>query len=324
MGQAVGRYVCTVNQVGPASDGTETPAPVVYINLTETGGAFENSWFYAADGIQQQVLEVGTAAIAQGRDVAVAAVEPNATNTPFTQVSRIFGFALPVVPQPPSGASFDSLQSFFPAGPNQYNLFVLQVIWGGAYDSQVSFEISWQAIGVPLGGESQTVPAGSNFAHVTLDGGFTYELSVVAVNSVGKSPPSNSFTVTIPLGSPAPPQVPAGELSAAVAPLPRDASNTGLLIKGSNFAANETVAVVVAWTALATTGPHVLAPVTTDSSGSFEAWFTGDDPNQAGLCPVLVPPHEPQPAQHFFVCASGQTSKQTLSTTAGPFTCGFG
>jgi hypothetical protein len=316
----VGRYVCTVNQVGPASDGTETPAPVVYINLTDTGGAFENFWFYAANGIQQQLLEVGTSAIAQGRDVAVGALEPNQENSPYTEVSRIFGFVPPVAPVAPVGFHYDSLASSLTGGPNQ---FVLKVSWGGSFDNEVSFEINWHMTDGQLSG-SQSAAANSLSAEITLDGGFTYELSVVAVNSVGKSPPSNTITVTIPYGSPEPPQVSYAELSAAVAPLPQDASNVGLLIKGSNFAANETVAVAIEWTTLVSTGPHVLAPVSTDSSGSFEAWFTGDNPNLAGLCPVLVPPGQSQPAQHFFVCASGQTSKQTVSASAGPFTCGFG
>jgi hypothetical protein len=313
-------YVCTVNQVGPASDGTETPAPVVYINLTETGGAFENVWFYAANGIQQQLLEVGTSAIAQGRDVAVGAVEPNPGNSPYTEVSRFYGFVPPVVPLAPVGFHLRSLISAPMGGPNQ---FTLAVGWAGDYDNEVSFEINWQTLDGLLDG-SQSAAPNSDGATITLNGGFTYELSVVAVNSVGKSAPSNTVTIAIPAGPPNPPQVSYAQLSAAVAPLLHNASNVGLLIKGSHFAANETVAVALQWTAFGSTGPHVLAPVTADSSGSFEAWFTGVDPNIDGLCPVLVPPGQPQPAQRFFVCASGQSSMQTVSASAGPFTCGFG
>ena len=45
-------YLCTVNAVGPATDGTETNDPVVYINLTDTANpaAFAGQWFYAAEG----------------------------------------------------------------------------------------------------------------------------------------------------------------------------------------------------------------------------------------------------------------------------------
>lgn len=314
VGQPVGRYVCTVNQVGPASDGSETPAPVVYINLTDTAGAFENFWFYAANGIQQQLLDVGISAIAYGKDVAVGAIEPYAGNSPYTKVSRIFGFVPPVSPVAPIDFHYDSLASSTTGGFNQ---FILAVSWGGNFDNEVSFEISWQGTGGEPSG-SQSAEADSVSSKITLDGGFTYDLYVVAVNSVGKSAPSNTITVAIPSGQPAPPQVANAELSAAVQALPQDTSNSGLLIKGKNFDANEKVAVAVEWTTVASTGPHVLA-LSTDSSGSFEVWFTGDNP--AGLCPILVAPGQPQPAQYFFVCASGQSSKQTVSASAGPFTC---
>lgn len=41
-------YACTVNEVGPASDSSDTPGPAVYINLTDTAGSFANTWFYAS------------------------------------------------------------------------------------------------------------------------------------------------------------------------------------------------------------------------------------------------------------------------------------
>ena len=321
-GNTVGRYVCTVNQVGPASDGSETPAPVVYINLTDTAGAFENYWFYAANGIQQQLLDVGISAIASGKDVAVGAIEPNPGNNPWTEVNRIFGFVPPVPPMPPVDFHYDSLTSSLTGGDNQ---FTLAVSWGGDFDSEVSFEINWESTdGGPSGSQSAGANSASTKICLTLDGGSTYDLYVVAINSVGKSAPSNTFMVTIPSGSPDPPIVANAELSAAVEALPQDASNSGLLIKGKNFAANETVAVAVEWMTVASTGPHMLAPVSTDSSGSFEVWFTGDNP--AGLCPILVASGQPQPAQNFFVCASGpgQSSNQTVSSSAGPFTCPSG
>ena len=312
-----GTYVLSTKSARRAT-GSETPAPVVYINLTDTGGAFENSWFYAANGIQQQLLDVGISAIAYGKDVAVGALEPYPGNNPYTEVSRIFGFVPPVPPVAPIDFHYDSLSSSL---TGEANKFILVVSWGGDFDNEVSFEINWQGTdGGPSG--SQSAGANSVSSDISLDGGFTYDLYVVAVNSVGKSAPSNTITVAIPYGQPAPPQVSTAELSAAVEALPQDTSNSGLLIKGKNFAANETVAVAVEWTTVTSTGPHVLAPLSTDSSGSFEVWFTGDNPD--GLCPILVASGQPQPAQSFFVCASGQSSKQTVSTSAGPFTCELG
>jgi hypothetical protein len=61
-------YTCVVNNVGPATDGTETNDPVVYINLTDTANpaAFVGQWFYAAEGGQNQMLAVALAAINGG------------------------------------------------------------------------------------------------------------------------------------------------------------------------------------------------------------------------------------------------------------------
>jgi hypothetical protein len=70
-------YTCIVNEVGPAADGTETTAPVIYINLTDTAGSFTNTWFYAAQGIQEQALDVGVSAIEGPYQVEVVATAPN-------------------------------------------------------------------------------------------------------------------------------------------------------------------------------------------------------------------------------------------------------
>jgi hypothetical protein len=83
-------YKCTVNEIGPASDGSETPVPVVYINLTDAAGSFGPTWFYAGAGAQTQMLSVGVAAINSSKHVEVAAVAPNNGNNPYTEVSRIY------------------------------------------------------------------------------------------------------------------------------------------------------------------------------------------------------------------------------------------
>lgn len=83
-------YICTVNQVGPAIDGVETSSPVVYINLTDMGGSFADTWFYAGDGGQSQMLVIGVAAINGHKTVQVAAGEPNAAGSPYTEISRLY------------------------------------------------------------------------------------------------------------------------------------------------------------------------------------------------------------------------------------------
>ena len=42
-------FTCTVNAAGPAWDGTETPVPVIYINLTDQGGSFTGNWCFPKD-----------------------------------------------------------------------------------------------------------------------------------------------------------------------------------------------------------------------------------------------------------------------------------
>jgi hypothetical protein len=48
-------FSCTVNEIGPAADGTETADPVIYINLTDKGGSFVNQWFHAAENSKAQM-----------------------------------------------------------------------------------------------------------------------------------------------------------------------------------------------------------------------------------------------------------------------------
>jgi hypothetical protein len=83
-------YLCQVNEVGPAGDASETPEPVIYINLTDTKNAFKNTWFYAELPIQNQVLDVGIAAISGHKHVWVGAVPPDPGNQTFTGIWRIY------------------------------------------------------------------------------------------------------------------------------------------------------------------------------------------------------------------------------------------
>jgi hypothetical protein len=92
-------FKCTVNQVGPASDATDTAAgkPEILINLTgtpteenPTAKAFTNTWFFAADGIQNQALDVAIAAINGNKHVNAGLVAPNPNNQPFTGIQRLY------------------------------------------------------------------------------------------------------------------------------------------------------------------------------------------------------------------------------------------
>jgi len=83
-------YKCTVNEVGPATDGTETPAPVIYLNLTDQAGSFASTWFYAANGGQAPMLAVAIAAINGNKPVQVGADAPSAGNSPYTAISRMY------------------------------------------------------------------------------------------------------------------------------------------------------------------------------------------------------------------------------------------
>ena len=78
---------CTVNEIGPAADGSETPDPVIYMNLTDTGGSFKNQWFYAAERSKAQMLSVGLAAVSANKQVEVAIDTPN---VPYSSVTRMY------------------------------------------------------------------------------------------------------------------------------------------------------------------------------------------------------------------------------------------
>jgi hypothetical protein len=83
----MGFFSCTVNEIGPAADGTETHDPVIYIKLTDTEGSFVNQWFYAAEKSKAQMLSVGLAAMSTNRQVEVAIDTPN---VPYSSVRRMY------------------------------------------------------------------------------------------------------------------------------------------------------------------------------------------------------------------------------------------
>jgi hypothetical protein len=81
---------CRVNLAGPAADGTETPNPVVYINLTDQGGTFSGQWFFASQDGKTEMLAVALSAISLGKNVAAALDPPNAGGTPYTECYRFY------------------------------------------------------------------------------------------------------------------------------------------------------------------------------------------------------------------------------------------
>jgi hypothetical protein len=83
-------YECTVNAVGPASDATNTNPPVIFIQLTDTKGAFSTTWFFVAQGIQDEALDVAIAAMNSQKHISVGAVPPVSGNQTFTEVQRLY------------------------------------------------------------------------------------------------------------------------------------------------------------------------------------------------------------------------------------------
>lgn len=296
-------YRCTVNEVGPAVDGTETASPVVYINLTDTKGSFANTWFYAADGAQNQMLDVAIAAINGDNAVDVVATAPNAGGSPYTEIARIHELQT----RPPAAPTNLHLIEIQPAlTPSQRQLLVG---WNDNSDNEDGFSMVFRQ--QPNGGPGEySVQANSTKGSLVLDGGHDYTIYVKAYNKAGYSAPSNSILVTVP-DTPA-----AATLSAAVIP---SSGNFVLSITGTNFGDNEPVDIAVVWSVV---GMPTVWPLTAtaNSAGTFIGVpFSGNTPE--GLCPISVPFGQPQPQQTFQITATGRTSHKTASATAGPFTC---
>ena len=83
-------YTCRVNRVGPAADGTETQAPVIFINLTDQGGGFTGQWFFAAANSRNEMLAVALAAIGLGKTVNANLDPPKPGGSPYTQCYRLY------------------------------------------------------------------------------------------------------------------------------------------------------------------------------------------------------------------------------------------
>jgi hypothetical protein len=296
-------YRCNVNEVGPAVDGTETASPVVYISLTDTKGSFANTWFYAADGAQNQMLDVAIAAINNDNAVDVVAAAPNAGGSPYTKIDRIQELQT----RPPAAPTNLHLIEIQPAlSPSQRQLLVG---WNDNSDNEDGFLLVFQQQPNGVPGE-YIVDNNSTQGYMVLDGGHDYTIYVTAFNRAGKSAPSNSIVVTVP-DTPE-----AATLSAAVI---SSSSNFVLSITGTNFGNNEPVDIAVVWSVVGGGSGAYPIQVTANSVGGFSVPFSGNTPE--GLCPITVPFGQQQPQQMFHITATGLASNKTASATAGPFTC---
>jgi len=83
-------YTCVVTGAGPATDGTETADPVIYIQLTDVNNAFSNYWFYASENSRNEMLAVALAAMSTGKRVTAAADEPVSSNATYTRIYRLY------------------------------------------------------------------------------------------------------------------------------------------------------------------------------------------------------------------------------------------
>ena len=291
-------YTCIVNEVGPAADGTETTAPVIYINLTDTAGSFTNTWFYAAQGIQEQALDVGISAIEGPYQVEVAATAPNIGGSPSTGISRIYGW----VPRGPAAPTDFSWRSTSPLDASSGTSLVT-VAWKDNSDDEEGFTI----YAISSGGQFHiNFPANSTGGFINLPSG-NYGMYVGAFNSAGVST-SNSIVVSVP---PIPPTVSADVLQIQV-------GIYELVIVGGGFFADEQITISVNYVREGVDSTtHELA-VTADSTGGFRTQFNGNNP--AGLCY----PGQASTSQIFVVTATATFPNRQVETTSAPFVCPAG
>lgn len=249
------------------------------------------------------MLDVAIASINHDNFVDVVAAAPNAGGSPYTEISRIYERQT----RPPAAPSNLHLIEIQPAlNPSQRQLFVG---WNDNSDDEDGFELVFQQ--QPNGSPGvYSVVQNSTQGYMVLDGGHDYTIYAAAFNRAGKSAPSNSIVVTVPLSSET------ATLSAAVVP---SAGNFVLSITGNSFGTNEQVAIAVVWSIVGGGSGAYPLQMTANSLGYFRVSFSGNTPE--GLCPISVPFGQQQPQQTFQITATGVSSNKTASATAGPFTC---
>jgi hypothetical protein len=302
-------YVCTVNEVGPAVDGTETSDPVIYINLTDYDHTFNDTWFYAANGMKDHVLNVGISAIIGKKYVEVAASPPNSGNNPYMEITRIYERA--PIWQPAAPTNLHILK----INPAPGDASSVTIGWTDHSDNEAGFKIS--SYGYAEGEDNKygemTVQDNVQSATLTgLTGGYTYDFTVVAFNAAGQSS-GVTVSAAIPYVTP-PPMV--ATISAGVQPI---SDPTGspfiykLVVTGENFRNGEDVQVIVTWGVAGQQQVSQTLPlVKAQFNGYFRTTFEGN--TGLGFCGGTEAVN-----WTFAVKASGVESKLMATANAGYF-----
>jgi hypothetical protein len=243
-------YLCVINEAGPANYGA-TSNPNVYINLTDTGGSFADTWFYVADGIQNQALAVGIAAIIRSERLDVTAVAPNVGGSPYTEITRMLP-SRPLAPAAPTGLYVSKLTAA------SEGRSIIEFAWMDNSGGEAAFILVYQG---ELAGNLDDLQETTNlkatsYAFNVLNG-HTYIALVSASNIAGRSMP-DKLTGSIP-GEP-----------------PEPASPTGLQVTVSANGANESL-ITLRWTD------------NSDNETGFTISFTAIAGAGVTLAPINVP-----------------------------------
>jgi hypothetical protein len=308
-------YVCAVNEVGPGADGTETSSPVIYINLTDTEKSFSNTWFYAADGIKDYLLDVGIAAVSGNKYVEVAAYPPKPGNSPYTEITRIYERAPIWQPEAPTNLHVINVL------PVAGDASSITVGWTDNSDNEAGFRISTYGYSEGQDNKYGETTVQDNVQTATLTGltsGYTYDITVAAFNAAGQSK-GMSVTAAIPYVPPVVLPPATATISAGVQPISDPVGSPfiyKLVVQGQNFRHGEDVQVVVTWGLRGQQQVRQpLPPVQTDPVfGAFKTTFEGS--SGLGFCYGTGPPV----TYTFAVEATGIQSGLTVAATA-QFTC---
>jgi hypothetical protein len=303
-------YVCTVNEVVLAVDGTETPEPVMYINLSDYEHTFSNTWFYAADGMQDDLLNVGISAIIGQKYVEVFASPPNAGNAPYTEITRIYERAPLWQPAAPTNLHVIKIN------PAANDASSVTIGWTDNADNEAGFNISFYGTSAGKDNKYGQSSVQDNVTTATLTGltaGYTYEFTVVAVNAAGQS---SGVVVSATIPNVVVPPIPVVTSITATAGPVSDGSAIvdKLVITGENFRIGENVQVDVTWGVVGFQPVTQTLPlVQADNTGSFRTTFAGN--TGSGFCGGTD-----AATFTFVVKATGMLSKAMPTAKAG-LTC---